>query len=98
LSKEFLWRADNNGWDLATSAGATATMVTGYRAAATKRRSTVDRRSIRRSVGPRGCDDFFTRLAGGELDAVLHHMTDVRLAQRVFRRLLRRRRARWYLP
>jgi hypothetical protein len=23
-------------------------------------------------------------LAGGELDAVLHHMTDVRLAQRVF--------------
>jgi O-methyltransferase involved in polyketide biosynthesis len=29
LSKEFLWRADNNGWDLATSAGATATMVTG---------------------------------------------------------------------
>lgn len=37
LSKEFLWRADNKGWDLATSAGATATMVAGYRAAATKR-------------------------------------------------------------
>jgi hypothetical protein len=28
----------------------------------------------------------------------LHHMTDVRLAQMVFRRLLRRRRAHWYLP
>jgi O-methyltransferase involved in polyketide biosynthesis len=37
LSKEFLWRTDNNGWHLATSASATATVVTGYRAAATTR-------------------------------------------------------------
>jgi hypothetical protein len=37
-----------------------------------------------RSVGPRGWDDFSTGLAGGELDAVLLHMTDIRLAQRVF--------------
>ena len=30
-------RADNDSWDLATSVGATATMVEAYRAAATKR-------------------------------------------------------------
>src|SRR4030088_1733282 len=63
LSKEFLWRADNKGWGLATSA-----------------------RHLR-SVGM----TFLPGWPAENCDAVLHRMTDVRVAQRVFRRLLRRR-------
>jgi methyltransferase (TIGR00027 family) len=75
-------RADNDSWDLATSVGATATMVAAYRAAATKRDQPLIHdpfaEPLVRAVGM----DFFTRLAGGELDAVaddavLHLMTDV---------------------
>jgi hypothetical protein len=53
LSKEFLWRADNKGWGLATSARHRhdGRGVPGGRDQA---RSTVDRRSLRRSGGPRG--------------------------------------------
>jgi O-methyltransferase involved in polyketide biosynthesis len=63
-------RADNDSWDLATSVGATATMVAAYRAAATKRDQPLIHdpfaEPLVRAVGM----DFFTRLAGGELDAV----------------------------
>jgi Leucine carboxyl methyltransferase len=63
-------QADNDSWDLATNVGATATMVAAYRAAATKRDQPLIHdpfaEPLVRAVGM----DFFTRLAGGELDAV----------------------------
>src|ERR1700693_4974382 len=62
-------RTDNDTWDLATSVGATATMVAAARAIATKAENPlIDDRfadPLVRAVGV----DFFTRWATGELDA-----------------------------
>ncbi len=62
-------RTDNDTWDLATSVGATATMVAAGRARATAADHPLieDRfaEPLVRAVGV----DFFTRWAGGELDA-----------------------------
>ncbi|HZA09587.1 class I SAM-dependent methyltransferase [Mycobacterium sp.] len=77
-------RTDNDSWDLANSVGATATMVAAYRAAASKRdEPLIDdpfAEPLVRAVGI----DFFSRLAGGEFDAVngadgdlMNLMTDV---------------------
>src|SRR5262249_36895094 len=61
-------RSAGDTWDLASSVGATATMVAAARAAATKRPQPVitDRfaEPLVRAVGI----DVFTRMAGGELD------------------------------
>src|SRR5271163_1822020 len=61
-------RADNDSWDLATSVGATATMVAAGRARATRNALIDDRfaEPLVRAVGL----DFFTRWASGELDSV----------------------------
>jgi methyltransferase (TIGR00027 family) len=62
-------RTDNDTWNLATSVGATATMVAAARAIATKADNPLieDRfaEPLVRAVGV----DFFTRWAGGEIDA-----------------------------
>jgi methyltransferase (TIGR00027 family) len=60
-------RADNDSWDLATSVGATATMVASGRARATRDALIDDRfaEPLVRAVGV----GFFTRWAGGELDS-----------------------------
>jgi methyltransferase (TIGR00027 family) len=62
-------RTDNDSWDLATSVGATATMVAAGRARATRADNALieDRfaEPLVRSVGI----DFFTRWASGELDS-----------------------------
>jgi methyltransferase (TIGR00027 family) len=60
-------RTDNDTWDLATSVGATATMVAAGRARATRAALIDDRfaESLVRAVGV----DFFTRWAAGELDS-----------------------------
>ena len=79
-------RTDNDTWNLATSVGATATMVAAARAIATKADNPLieDRfaEPLVRAVGV----DFFTRWAAGELDAAdvdyhdsswkLEHMPD----------------------
>lgn len=61
-------RTDNDSWDLATSVGATATMVAAGRARATRADNPLieDRfaEPLVRAVGI----DFFTRWAAGELD------------------------------
>lgn len=61
-------RTDNDSWDLASSVGATATMVAAARAVASRGPDAVidDRfaEPLVRAVGV----DFFTRLASGELD------------------------------
>jgi methyltransferase (TIGR00027 family) len=59
-------RTENDTWDLATSVGATATMVAAARARATKAGIIEDRfaEPLVRAVGV----DFFTRWATGELD------------------------------
>jgi methyltransferase (TIGR00027 family) len=61
-------RTDNDTWDLATSVGATATMVAAGRARATRANLLDDRYAepLVRAVGV----DFFTRWATGELAAV----------------------------
>ena len=61
-------RTDNDTWDLATSVGATATMVASGRARATHDDLIEDRfaEPLVRAVGV----DFFTRWAIGELDSV----------------------------
>src|SRR5271169_5159921 len=63
-------RTEGDTWDLATSVGATATMVAAARAAATRRPQPVitDQfaEPLVRAVGI----DLFTRLAAGELDAL----------------------------
>jgi O-methyltransferase involved in polyketide biosynthesis len=97
-------RADNDSWDLTTSVGATATMVAAYRAAATRRdQPLIDdpfAEPLVRAVGM----DFFTRLAGGKLDAVaddavLHLMTDVfALRTCFFDDFFADAGARWHLP
>jgi O-methyltransferase involved in polyketide biosynthesis len=60
-------RTENDTWDLATSVGATATMVAAGRARATKAALLDDRfaEPLVRAVGV----DFFTRWATGELAA-----------------------------
>jgi O-methyltransferase involved in polyketide biosynthesis len=60
-------RKENDTWDLATSVGATATMVAAGRARATKAALIEDRfaEPLVRAVGV----DFFTRWATGELAA-----------------------------
>jgi methyltransferase (TIGR00027 family) len=60
-------RTDNDSWDLATSVGATATMVAAGRARATRNALIDDRfaEPLVRAVGV----DFFTRWASGELDS-----------------------------
>ncbi|UXA08212.1 class I SAM-dependent methyltransferase [Mycobacterium sp. SMC-2] len=60
-------RTDNDSWDLATSVGATATMVAAGRARATRDALIDDRfaEPLVRAVGV----DFFTRWADGELDS-----------------------------
>jgi O-methyltransferase involved in polyketide biosynthesis len=60
-------RNDNDTWDLASSVGATATMVASGRARATRAALIDDRfaEPLVRSVGV----DFFTRWAVGDLDS-----------------------------
>ncbi|OBA63491.1 SAM-dependent methyltransferase [Mycobacterium sp. 1100029.7] len=60
-------RSDDDTWDLATSVGATATMVAAGRARATKDKLIDDpfAEPLVRAVGV----DFFTRWANGEIDA-----------------------------
>jgi methyltransferase (TIGR00027 family) len=60
-------RSDNDSWDLATSVGATATMVAAGRARATRDGLIDDRfaEPLVRAVGV----DFFTRWADGEFDS-----------------------------
>jgi methyltransferase (TIGR00027 family) len=60
-------RSDDDTWDLATSVGATATMVAAGRARATKNELIDDRfaEPLVRAVGV----DFFTRWANGEISA-----------------------------
>jgi methyltransferase (TIGR00027 family) len=84
-------RTDNDSWDLATSVGATATMVAAGRARATRADNPLieDRfaEPLVRAVGV----DFFTRWASGELDPVdvdipgapwgMQRMTDVLAAR-----------------
>jgi len=87
-------RTDNDTWNLATSVGATATMVAAARAIATKADNPVieDRfaEPLVRAVGV----DFFTRWASGEVDAAdlddhestwkLGHMPDAMAARTRF--------------
>ncbi len=87
-------RTDNDTWNLATSVGATATMVAAARAIATKADNPLiaDRfaEPLVRAVGV----EFFTRWASGELDAVdvdddestwkLEHMPDAMAARTRF--------------
>src|ERR1700746_2226672 len=62
-------RTDNDSWDLATSVGATATMVAAARAIATKAENPlIDDRYAEPLVRAVGVD-FFTRWATGELAA-----------------------------
>lgn len=87
-------RTDNDTWDLATSVGATATMVAAARAIATKAENPLieDRfaEPLVRAVGV----DFFTRLVTGDLAAAdldddesswkLEHMPDAMAARTQF--------------
>ncbi|HEY6857355.1 MAG TPA: class I SAM-dependent methyltransferase, partial [Mycobacterium sp.] len=61
-------RTDRDSWDLASSVGATATMVAAARAAATRRANPVVNdpfaEPLVRAVGL----DLFTKVASGELD------------------------------
>ena len=82
-------RTDNDTWDLATSVGATATMVASGRARATRAGLIDDRfaEPLVRAVGV----DFFTRWAAGELDSAdvdvpgapwgMQRMTDIQAAR-----------------
>src|ERR1700731_3408865 len=82
-------RSDNDTWDLATSVGATATMVAAGRGRATRDALIDDRfaEPLVRAVGV----DFFTRWATGELDSAdvdvpgapwgMQRMTDIQAAR-----------------
>ncbi|MGE2816924.1 class I SAM-dependent methyltransferase [Mycobacterium heidelbergense] len=82
-------RTDNDSWDLATSVGATATMVASGRARATREALIDDRfaEPLVRAVGV----DFFTRWATGELESAdvdvpgapwgMQRMTDILAAR-----------------
>jgi methyltransferase (TIGR00027 family) len=87
-------RTDNDTWDLATSVGATATMVAAARAIATKADNPlIDDRFAEPLVRAVGVD-FLTKLATGELDAAavddeeapwkLEHMPDAMAARTRF--------------
>ena len=87
-------RTDNDTWNLATSVGATATMVAAARAIATKADNPViEDRFAEPLVNAVGVD-FFTRWAAGELDAAdvdyhesswkLEHMPDAMAARTRF--------------
>lgn len=87
-------RTDNDTWDLATSVGATATMVAAARAIATKAENPlIDDRFAEPLVRAVGVD-FFTRLVTGDLAAVdlddddsswkLEHMPDAMAARTRF--------------
>jgi len=85
-------RSENDSWDLATSVGATATMVASGRAWATRRALIDDpfAEPLVRAVGI----DFFTRWARGELDSEdvdvpgapwgMQRMTDIQAARTRF--------------
>ena len=82
-------RTDDDSWDLATSVGATATMVAAGRARATRAKLIDDRfaEPLVRAVGV----DFFTRWAAGELGSAdvdapgapwgMQRMTDIQAAR-----------------
>src|SRR5712672_1778701 len=76
-------RTNNDTWDLASSVGASATMVAAARAVATRRANPlIDdpfAQPLVRAVGI----DFFTRLAGGELDRLHAPHDGVRGLQRM---------------
>ena len=87
-------RTDNDTWNLATSVGATATMVAAARAIATKADNPIiEDRFAEPLVNAVGVD-FFTRWAAGELDAAdvdydestwkLEHMPDAMAARTRF--------------
>ncbi|BBZ65961.1 putative S-adenosyl-L-methionine-dependent methyltransferase [Mycolicibacterium insubricum] len=62
-------RTDDDSWDLASSVGATATMVAAARAVATRSpKAVIDDRFAEPLVRAVGVD-FFSRMAAGELDA-----------------------------
>jgi methyltransferase (TIGR00027 family) len=61
-------RRDDDTWDLATSVGATATMVAAYRAAASRRAEPVINDPFAEPLVRAAGIDVFSRLAGGELD------------------------------
>src|ERR1700753_1478905 len=68
LERIDMTRSGNDTWNLATSVGATATMVAAARAAASRQACPIINdpyaQDLVRAVGV----DFFTRLATGELD------------------------------
>src|ERR1700709_1367951 len=61
-------RSNNDSWDLATSVGATATLVAAGRARATKDALIDDR--FAEPLGRAGGVDFFPRWANGDIDTV----------------------------
>jgi methyltransferase (TIGR00027 family) len=61
-------RKEDDTWDLATSVGATATMVAAARAAATRRRNSVINDPFAEPLVRATGVDFFARLARGDLD------------------------------
>jgi methyltransferase (TIGR00027 family) len=61
-------RTDNDSWDLATSVGATATMVAAARAAASRRPNAIIHDPFAEPLVRAVDIDFFTGLASGELD------------------------------
>jgi methyltransferase (TIGR00027 family) len=61
-------RNDNDTWDLATSVGATATMVAAARAAASRRAGAVVHDPFAKPLVLAAGIDFFRRLANGELE------------------------------
>src|ERR1700741_3401154 len=84
-------RTDNDSWDLATSVGATATMVAAGRARATRGDTPlIEARFAEPLVRAVGVD-FFTRWATGELDSAdvdvpgapwgMQRMTDIQAAR-----------------
>ena len=98
-------RTDNDTWDLASSVGATATMVAAARAMASPGRRSADRRSVRRTAGTRGRrrrlhPPGHRRSApadlGGDAAAGMERMADNMAVRTVFFDdfFLRRRRAR----
>src|SRR6202007_1063811 len=62
-------RTDNDSWDLATSVGATATMVAAARAIATKAENPLIEDRFAGPLGRAVGVDFFTRWSTGDLDS-----------------------------
>src|ERR1700761_6331543 len=61
-------RTEGDTWDLASSVGATATMVAAARAAATRRPQPIIEDAFAEPLVRAGGIDVFNRLASGELD------------------------------